>query len=248
MNDLKHIAAAILLFAVFLAATQSAFAQKRIYIIEGHFFNEVPVDSKMLNGIVQVSKAPDRKVIGVSLSQPLPEEALRYEIPSDSIADADSLLQIFADKQSRMFRFKVAEETLLDTGTPLPAFSATDIDGQTWSNADAKGKVMVINCWFSGCGPCLAEMPELSQWKTEMPDVMFFSSTYEDAATAQRIIRSRGFNWIPLVNDSHFKEYIGGNGYPMTIVVDKEGIIRQIEYSTSLLQRDKLRRTIESLR
>ena len=54
--------------------------------------------------------------------------------------------------------------------------------------------------------------------------------------------------WIPLVNDTIFKNYIGSNGYPMTVVVDKDGIIRQVEFGTTPLQREKLKQTIQSLR
>lgn len=81
-----------------------------------------------------------------------------------------------------------------------------------------------------------------------MPDVMFFSSTYERPETARPVLEKQQFNWIPLVNDTIFKNYIGSNGYPMTVVVDKDGIIRQVEFGTTPLQREKLKQTIQSLR
>lgn len=40
---------------------------------------------------------------------------------------------------------------------------------------------------------------------------------------------------------------LGKQGYPMTIVVDKEGKIVQIENGTSPEQRKKLKQTIQSL-
>lgn len=64
---------------------------------------------------------------------------------------------------------------------------------------------MVLNLWFTGCAPCRAEMPILSTWKDEMPDVMFFSSTYEDAEKAKPVLEQQKFNWIPLINDKQFK-------------------------------------------
>ena len=128
------------------------------------------------------------------------------------------------------------------------AFSATDIDGKQWTREDVKGKVMVLNLWYSGCAPCRAEMPELSTWKNEMPDVMYFSATYESAEVARPIVEKQGFNWIHLVDNTQFKEFIGSNGYPMTIIVDKAGIVSMIEHGTSPTQRAELKKKIEELR
>ena len=107
---------------------------------------------------------------------------------------------------------------------------------------------MVLYLWFTGCGPCRAEMPELSEWKNEMPEVMFFSSTYESPEIARQVLDKGTFNRIALVNDTQFKKFIGSNGYPLTIVVDKNGTIAKVEYGTSPEQREELKKTILSLR
>lgn len=134
---------------------------------------------------------------------------------------------------------------MINEGDKFPEFSATDINGKIWTNADVKGKVMVLNLWFTGCRPCRAEMPELSKWKDEMPDAMFFSATYESAEIARPIIEKQGFNWIHLIDNTQFKEFVGNNGYPMTIIVDKAGVVSMIEFGTSPTQRIKLKKEIK---
>ena len=62
-----------------------------------------------------------------------------------------------------------------------------------------KGRVMVINLWSSGSGPGRAEMPILSEWKEQLPGVMFFSATYHDAETAKRITDTHHFTWTHLI-------------------------------------------------
>ncbi len=42
-----------------------------------------------------------------------------------------------------------------------------------------KGRPLVLNFWFTGCKPCIAEMPELSRWVVEMPDANYIAVTYE---------------------------------------------------------------------
>lgn len=243
----------LIVAATFMAYTigvwsQAIKEQKNIYIIDGYFFYEIPVDNSLLDGIMSIKTANGTKAFGMSIKETLSEEAKQYAIPVEEIPEADILLEMFNEKKARIIRLTTNNKELIKVGERFPQFTAHDIDGKTWSNSDIEDKVTVLNCWFTGCDPCRAEMPELSQWKDEMPDVMFFSATYESPETARPVLENTGFNWIPLVNDTQFKEYVGIKGYPMTIVTDKNGNIVLIEYGTSPLQRKKLKQTIESLR
>lgn len=181
----------------------------------------------------------------------LTEDALQYAIPVKDVPGGEELLRRYneeKDKPDHLSFTIEASEALVKVGYTFPEFSATDISGKTWTNADVKDKVMVLNLWFSGCGPCRSEMPELSSWKDEMPDVMFFSSTYESAEVAQQVFNAVNYNWIPLVNDTQFTKFIGKNGYPLTIVIDKSGKIAAFEYGTSTEQRATLKNKILELR
>ena len=247
-RDIKSILGAMLLTFAISVNAQQAEKPKKIYLIDEYFFHEIPVDYSLLDGLMSIETANGTKAFGLSLKVPLTEEAKKYAVPKKQIPEADILLEMFQEKRKQMLKLSVQKEEHLKVGDKFPQFQAIDIDGKSWCNADVEGKVMVLNCWFTGCGPCRAEMPELSSWKEEMPDVMFFSATYENPQTARPILEKTGFNWIALVNDTQFKEYIGANGYPMTIVIDKIGNIAQVEYGTSPVQREKIKQTIQSLR
>ena len=109
-------------------------------------------------------------------------------------------------------------------------------------NADQflNGLNMVINLWYSGCGPCRAEMPILSEWKEQLPGVMFFSATYHDAETAKRITDKHHFTWTHLVEAKDMMAWIGYEGFPLTIVVDKKGIVRHAVHGTNETKREEL--------
>ena len=241
--------------ALVLCAT-ATYAKEKVIIIDGYFFKEMPAEVK--NGeksgpsaFFMLSTPNGTSALGMTLSSQLSEEALKFAIPVGEVEEGEELLRRFneakANGKGNSISF-AAKKPMIKAGDRFPEFSATDIDGKTWTNADVSGKVMVLSLWFTGCGPCRAEMPELSRWKDEMPEVMFFSSTYESPEVARQVLDKGTFNWIPIVNDTQFKEFIGSNGYPLTIVIDKSGTVAMVEYGTSPEQRERLKNKIGELK
>lgn len=242
------ITAILLLISAIGLSAQETVKPEKIFIIDGYFFNECPVDLNILKGMMSIETADGVKATGILIKEPINDKIKRKAISKELIPEADILLDMYNESTYQMRRGPLSNTYKLKVGDKFPQFLATDMNGKTWTNRDIGGKVMVLNCWFTGCKPCRAEMPELSGWKKDMPDVMFFSSTYEKEETARPVLEKTGFNWIPFINDRQFKDYVGSEGYPLTIVVDKDGNIVQIERGTSPEQREKLRQTIESLR
>ncbi|MDE6648590.1 MAG: TlpA family protein disulfide reductase [Muribaculaceae bacterium] len=236
----------LLIYATLNAQEKSK--SEKLYLIDGYFFKECPVDISSIKGGMSIETADGIKAIGLLIKEPISEELKQKAISKDQIFEADILLDMYNESAYQMSKSPLPDEEKLKEGDKFPTFTATDIDGKIWTDTDIEGKVMVLNCWFTGCKPCRAEMPELSQWKEEMPDVMFFSSTYEKGETARPVLEKNGFNWIPIVNDTQFKEYVGKEGYPLTIVVDKYGKIAHIERGTSPEQRENIKKTIYSIR
>lgn len=230
--------------------SQERSKSNRIVIIGESFFREIPVSMQYISRMHMLKTPAGTSAVGLELSQSLPKRALEFSVPGDSIPEGALLMKLFKEDVAKGggIAMRIAREEILKVGETFPEFFASDMDGKIWTNADIKGKVAVFNLWFSGCGPCRAEMPELSTWKDEMPDVMFFSATYESAEKARPVIESRKFNWVPLVNDKTFKNFVGRNGYPMTIVIDKNGLVDKVEYGTSPLQRAELKERIDTLR
>ena len=243
----------ILLFTLIIAtlcANAQTVKPQTIIVIDGYFFNEMPVSKQNIAKMHMLQTPNGTMALGLELNTELSEGALKHALPKEQVPDADILLQKYDEAKgaNSSISLAVTKKAILNVGDKFPAFTATDIEGKQWTEADIDGKVMVLNLWFSGCGPCLAEMPELSIWKNEMPDVMFFSATYESAEIARPIIDKQGFNWTHLVENTQFKEFVGSNGYPMTIIVDKAGVVSMIEHGTSPTQRTALKERIELLR
>ena len=189
------------------------------FLSNGYFFREMP---QLPDGEKTMSRLKDKEgnsVIVINVNATLPKSVIRKAIPREQVHNADQFLNGL---------------NMMATVTSLTQVGVK-ADG-TWYS----GRVMVINLWYSGCGPCRAEMPILSEWKEQLPGVMFFSATYHDAETAKRITDKHHFTWTHLVEAKDMMAWIGYEGFPLTIVVDKKGIVRHAVHGTNETKREEL--------
>ena len=243
---------------VLMMCWMPAFGQREmsVVIVNGHFFTQW---NKVLKAMGMPS---DLQVFGVatpegnnatcyySESTAIPPEFIKDSLSAENVEEGEELLRRYHVQIARNKKEKELAGTMepLQIGASFPSFKATDINGREWTNKDVENRVMVLNLWFTGCRPCIKEMPELSTWKDEMPEVMFFSATYEEPEIAKKVLDKTNFNWIALVNDDFFSNWMGPHGYPLTIIVDKTGKIAAFEYGTSAEKRKSLKDKISSLR
>ena len=249
-TEMKHLRFAILALAAIMSLGATA-QEERIdtvipkYLINGYFFREMPKLPDAEKTFSGLKDKEGNRVISIGLNVDLPKSVIRQAIPHEQVHNADQFLN--GVNMMRTMQ-ELTQANVKDDGTfyspkagePFPQFSEKDIDGRTWTNDSVRGRVMVLNLWYSGCGPCRAEMPELSTLKEQMPDVMFFSATYHDAELAKRITDKHHFTWTHLVEAKDMMSWIGTEGFPFTIVVDKQGIVRHAVHGTSEDKRAEL--------
>ena len=109
-------------------------------------------------------------------------------------------------------------------------------DGKdTFNVADQLGKVTVINFWGTWCGPCIAELPHFDQVASDYVGrvtVVAVHSDYKRETAADWIAENYPETSILFAQDEGdggngaYYTALGGEGdFPMTIIVDKEGVI-----------------------
>jgi peroxiredoxin len=54
-----------------------------------------------------------------------------------------------------------------------PPFELPDLEGGTRTNADFKGKVVLLSFWATWCAPCVVELPQIEALKAELQDQDF---------------------------------------------------------------------------
>jgi cytochrome c biogenesis protein CcmG/thiol:disulfide interchange protein DsbE len=115
-------------------------------------------------------------------------------------------------------------------GQPAPAFTLSDIDGNSISLTDFAGKPVLINFWNTGCPPCRDEIPYLQQVYDENIGtelVMLTINIGESADTVKDFFQDRNLS-LPVLFDTDITvaRTYGVLGIPTTFFIDKEGIIR----------------------
>lgn len=67
----------------------------------------------------------------------------------------------------------------------------------------------------------------------------------ETDETARKITGKHHFTWTHLVEAKDMMAWIGNEGFPLTIVVDKNGIVRHAVHGTNDMKREELLRIIK---
>jgi peroxiredoxin len=116
-------------------------------------------------------------------------------------------------------------------GCRAPQFDVTSLTGEHLRLSDLKGKVVVINFWYTFCPPCVAEMPALNNLVRDYAerDVVFIAFAKDDRESLRRFFQSRTFDYKIVSGEYDMTDkYCLMSGLPMNLVLDKNGVVQEI--------------------
>ena len=115
---------------------------------------------------------------------------------------------------------------------PAPEAEFEALDGSTVRLADYRGGAVILNFWGTWCPPCVREIPELVALQPQLEELGgTILGPAIDSGSPEKIeafLADFGVNY-PIVIGSGAKAVndFGAIGYPFTLLVDPEGVIRK---------------------
>lgn len=110
----------------------------------------------------------------------------------------------------------------------LPDVILPDLSGLDVNIRDlGKGKKVRLEFWATWCESCISRMHELKLMEDldEYRTILLLCES--DLKEAQKILKSRDFNWICLQSKPEINRMFNQNGYPFVVYIDENGNIEQ---------------------
>lgn len=115
------------------------------------------------------------------------------------------------------------------SGKSMPELSLKTVTGEKIETKDLKGKVIVINLWFTTCQPCIAELPALNRLVEEYKNknVVFLGiSTDTKAMLDADFFPKHKFDFKIIADGNDICKKIGRTGFPTFYIIDTTGKVR----------------------
>jgi thiol-disulfide isomerase/thioredoxin len=176
----------------------------------------------------------------------LEEGRAKVKLPA-VVAQFDSRLQQLGASAKYEEEERKAEEAVMNK--PSPEWETTDLGGKKQRLADYRGKVVLLDFWYRGCGWCIKAMPqikEVADHYRDKPVAVLGMNTDQEAADAQFVADQLKLNY-PTLKAAGLPEKYGIQGFPTLIVIDPDGVVRERHVGYSPTLRDDLIRKIDGL-
>jgi thiol-disulfide isomerase/thioredoxin len=113
---------------------------------------------------------------------------------------------------------------------PMPDFRISDAEGKTWSLADLKGRVALVNLWATWCGPCRNELPYLQKLFNKVRErkdlVVITLNTDENPGLILPFLTENKYTFPVLPASGYVAKLVPELSIPRNWIVDADGVLK----------------------
>lgn len=123
---------------------------------------------------------------------------------------------------------------------PAPDFELMDLQGNLWTLSKLRGRIVVLNFWFTSCAPCVQEMPQLNELAglKDYKNIVFLGLTFNSADQIKTFLKKHNFNYTLLPNSAKIDKQYQISLWPTSIVIDKAGYVKRVFNSSPKIKED----------
>ena len=140
-------------------------------------------------------------------------------------------------------------------GKPIHPFDFLDLTGRYWKSSELRGKVVYLNIWFTGCPPCVQEIPSLNTLFNELgdkSDIVMLSIAFDKPEVLKKFMATYPIKLpvasVPFEQIKHLASVGGTIGFPTHLIIDREGnlavasrggsgqILKELRYSLNSVE------------
>jgi thiol-disulfide isomerase/thioredoxin len=150
-------------------------------------------------------------------------KTLTYE---EGLKNCDQILEVKKKRNPNEFSME-GPECLI--GAQIPEFEGYTIDGKKINRESLKGKLTIINFWFTTCAPCVAEIPGLDSivYKFGTDKLNYIAIGRDNSQDIQDFLIKNpwSFEQIPDGAEISKKNFKLRWGFPTTFLLNKNAEI-----------------------
>jgi thiol-disulfide isomerase/thioredoxin len=157
--------------------------------------------------------------------------------------------QIKRHEQMGKYLLEDAERRAAVLDKPAVEFETTDLAGKNHALKDYRGKVVVLDFWYRGCGWCIRAMPQMKQVAEHFKDrpvVVFGMNTDSKDEDAKFVVEKMGLNYATLKAEK-LPDKFKVQAFPTLLIIDQEGVVRGLHVGYSPTLKEDVVREIEKL-
>lgn len=147
------------------------------------------------------------------------QQTASIEEPEKRVDKGEDEFQEHLDRKAAEWRGKAA-----------PDFKLSALDGTSLSLADLKGKVILLNFWFSACTPCQTEVSSLNELQSKYGGNGFvvIGASLDNAELCQKFATEKKTKYQIAPNAKALAATYKVTTYPTSFLIDKNGLVQEV--------------------